>query len=249
MIEYKKIIVNNVQISYCYTHNNNRRLVIMLHGFGSNKDEKGNYGVLSERLLENGFDSLRFDYPGHGESLGNSEDLTIDYGIQIIEELLKLYNYDEINFVGASYGGGLAAIYSWNHFVNKMVLWSPLLDSYHNVIEPENHFCKEFLGNEALEQINKNGYATFGVDGVRFNMNVFDDAKKYPCAIKEKMNVKGILLLHGKKDLLVPYSQSLRVANINDSIELLLLEDGTHCFYDDSIDEVINKTVKYLKGE
>ena len=249
MIEYKKIIVNDVNISYCYTHNRNRSLVMMLHGFGSNMDEKGNYVKLSELLLANGFDSIRFDYPGHGKSSGGSEDMTIDFGIKIIEELLKIYNYEEINIVGTSYGGGLAAIYSWNHPVNKIVLWSPLLDSYHNVIEPENHFCKEFLGNEALEQIKKNGYAIFGIDGVKFNMNVFNDARKYPCAIKEKMNVNGILLLHGKNDLLVPYSQSLRVMNINNCIDLMLIEDGTHCFYDDTIDDVIKMTLKYLKGE
>lgn len=250
MEEYNYLLVDGIKISYCYTHYDaNNKLVFLLHGFGSDMDERGNYKELASKLLECKMDSIRFDYPGHGESTGNSEDFTIINGIHIIEALLKIYPYDDLSFVGTSYGGGLAAIYSWRHGVNRMVLWSPLLDSYHNVIEPENHFCKEFLGDEALKSIKERGYAIFGVNGKKINMNVFNDAMKYPCAIKEDMNVNKILILHGDKDLLVPYNQSARVSLLNNKISLELISGGSHCFYDETITEVINKTINFLRGD
>ena len=69
-----------------------------------------------------------------------------------------------------------------------MVLWSPLIDYENNIMHPQNHFCREFLGEEAIKQIRENGYAIFGVDGVKFNMNIFHDAKK----ISPQRNIKAL---------------------------------------------------------
>ena len=49
MINKKKIKIGKYNISYIYNfplNNDYETLVIMIHGFGSDKDEKGNYVLL-----------------------------------------------------------------------------------------------------------------------------------------------------------------------------------------------------------
>lgn len=249
MTNDKYIDINGDKISYSITYNKkkkNKVVAVMLHGFGMDKDEKGNYIRLADRLLEHDIDSIRIDLLGHGNSSGSTLDLTIDKGLEEIEAILSLYCYQEVYMVGTSYGGGLAVIYASFKIVNKIVLWSPLLDYYNNIIKPQNHFCREFLGEEALKNIKAYGYSCFGPDGVKFNNNIFKDANKYsPPLLLEKIK-SDIKIFHGDRDIIIPYKQSLDMLNYNNDIDISIIEGATHCFYDDSIDNVIEETVKFL---
>lgn len=245
MIIKSKIKIDGKYISYIYTHENNDQLAILLHGFGSDMHEQGNFDILSKKLLEKNIDSLRFDYLGHGNSEGHTEDLTINIAIKETLTLLKKYSHKKINLVGVSYGGGLASLLTEYIQIEKIVLWSPLIDAKNNILKPQNHFCKDFLGEEALKQIKEKGYAIFGNTNVKFNMNTFNDAKKYD-AKKVLQQFKGkVKIFHGTYDLVVPYKQSVELKSKNIDVELI--ERATHCFYDNSNKKVIEKTVEFLK--
>ena len=243
----KKVNILNNNISYIYekSQSNNGNLVILLHGFGVDKHEKGNFDVLSKKLLENNFNVLRFDFLGHGHSNGNTEDLTIEIAIKEIEYFIKKISFNHIYMVGVSYGGGISVIFSEKHNVEKLVLWSPLIDYENNIIHPQNHFCKDFLGDEALKQIKEKGFANFGFSEAKINMNLFNDAKKYsPSTIVKKLNIP-IKIFHGKKDIIIPYEQSKNLDN-NKNISCELVENGIHCFYDETSNYVISKTINFL---
>lgn len=244
-MEYKIKIEENT-ISYIRKSNNNNKVAFLIHGFSSDKNEKGNFIKLSDELLTNGIDSIAVDLIGHGDSSGNSEDLTFSKGIKIIETILTLYDYEKIYFVGSSYGGTLSLLYLENHNIDKIVLWSPLLDLENNILKPSNHFTWEFLGEEALKNIEKDGYSIFGINGKKINMNIFDDAKKYnPISIIEKSNIP-IKIIHGTKDIIIPLKQSIKISEDNPKINLTIIEQGTHCFYDESIVKVIKETIEFL---
>ena len=100
MIIKSKIKINSNYISYIYTHENNSHLALLLHGFGSDMHEKGNFDTLSEKLLQNDIDSLRFDYLGHGESDGHTEDLTMEIAINEALTLLKKYPHAAVLVTG-----------------------------------------------------------------------------------------------------------------------------------------------------
>ncbi len=244
MIVRGTITVHKKKIAYTYVHENYDTLVLLLHGFGSDQEEKGNFDELSKQLLEHGIDSLRFDYLGHGKSEGNTEDVTISSVLQEAKMLLQKYPHKMIDVVGVSYGGGVATILANEINIERMVLWSPLIDYENNIMHPQNHFCREFLGEEAIKQIRENGYAIFGVDGVKFNMNLFHDAKKYhPKEILSHYH-KPVKIIHGTRDIIVPYQQSLQLQS-ND-IEVQLIEGASHCFYDEFHQTVIQQTIEFL---
>lgn len=245
MIIKSFINLKGKKIYYEYRHENNDYLVLLLHGFGSDMHERGNFDSLCSKLLESNIDTIRFDYLGHGKSSGHTEDLKMAFAMEEALTLLKKYPHKKIGIVGASYGGGLAVMLTTCVKVDKLVLWSPLIDARNNVINPQNHFCKDFLGAEALKQIKEKGYATFGTTGVRFNMNVFDDALRYD-AKKVLRNYKNpVKIFHGTYDLVVPYKQSVELMSKN--VEVKIIEKATHCFYDEFSKYVIDETVKFLK--
>lgn len=57
---------------------NNDKIIIMCHGIRGNKEEKGAFIELENRLAINGFNSFRFDFRGHGESRGKDLEVTIE---------------------------------------------------------------------------------------------------------------------------------------------------------------------------
>ena len=73
-------------------------IVVLCHGIRGNKEEWGVFTSLSEKLLENGYSSFRFDFNGHGESEGKDLDMTITKEINDLEctiEMLKQRGYKE----------------------------------------------------------------------------------------------------------------------------------------------------------
>lgn len=253
MENFKEIIVNGYNISYIYTFNAtkpNKKLALLIHGFGSDKSEKSNFEILAKELLKHNIDSIRFDLIGHGSSSGDTTELTINKGLNIIDKLLKNYSHPTKYLIGASYGGTLAVLYAEKaspNYIDKIILWSPLLDLTNNILCPQNHFCKDFLGLEALNNIKKDGYSQFGINGPKFNMNLYDDALKYSPEISIK-NIKcKIKIFHGDKDIIVPLKQSQNIVK-NSNIGFSIIKNGTHCFYNDesNIQNVIYETIKFL---
>lgn len=244
MIVRANITVHQKNIAYTYVHENNDTLALLLHGFGMNQEENGNFEKLAQQLLKHGIDSLRFDYLGHGKSEGKTEDLTIAEALHEAEILLDKYPHKVVDLVGVSYGGSIAILLTEERPISRIVLWSPLIDYENNIMRPQNHFCREFLGSEAKKQIQQKGYAIFGVDGVKFNMNLFHDAEQYHPKKVLRNYHKPVKIFHGTRDIIVPYQQSLQFQANN--INVQIIDGASHCFYDEYNEEVIDKTVSFL---
>src|SRR3972149_4115310 len=87
--------------------NNKDWILIMAHGFSSNKNTK-NFVKLSEMLRTKGISSFRFDFWGHGESDGKFENITISEAVDDILNAIKFVKelgYKNIGLLGSSFGG------------------------------------------------------------------------------------------------------------------------------------------------
>lgn len=119
-------------------------IVLMLHGFASDKNEVGNlFELLSNKLAEKNIASLRIDFFGWGESKGDSfnssinthlEDVSISYNY-----ILELDNIDKNNIalLGFSLGGGISLIFASenNEKIKTLALWSSVYDFKNNFLE------------------------------------------------------------------------------------------------------------------
>jgi alpha-beta hydrolase superfamily lysophospholipase len=105
--------------------------VLVLHGY---TDHVGLYNYLIKRLLDEGFNVLAFDLPGHGLSSGEPAAIGSfqDYQAVLKEFLEKIPQHlrDNLSVVAQSTGGSIVADYLMNNSeqaFKKVVLLSPLV--------------------------------------------------------------------------------------------------------------------------
>ncbi len=88
------------------------RLVVLCHGFLSNKNSNTNR-ALTPRLIERGIATFRFDFLGQGESQGRFEEITVTAALdqgRAAMELVSSMGYRRLGLVGSSFGGLIATL-------------------------------------------------------------------------------------------------------------------------------------------
>ncbi len=206
-------------------------MVVMLHGTGSSKDEAGDaYKMLAPMLAEAGIGSIRFDFPGCGDS---TADYVIYSNTEAISDVAAVMGYlagtnvvdmDRVGILGWSQGGtdALLAASVLDEF-KSVATWAGALD----------------IGSMATEQMRKDakeqGYAVF-VFGFRPDAHLglkwieeadSMDVLEYASKIKAP-----IASIHGTLDDTVPFSDSEKVQAVaqNPKSELLPIEGTDHLY-------------------
>ena len=131
--------------------------VVMLHGFGSSRDEVGGLFVQqAASLAAEGVVSLRIDFRGYGESAGDMADTTFE---GMLEDVVTARTYlegvegvaaDRIGVVGYSFGAAIAMLEPEQF--KSVVVWGQMGD-----LQAEFH---EFLGQEFYDKAKAEGVAS-----------------------------------------------------------------------------------------
>jgi len=106
--------------------------VILLHGFGGDKDFEGGgdlYPSLARLLCSEGYSVLRFDCRGSGESDGNFEDMTLSSEVSDLKRsiaFLKERDITKITVLGSSLGGCVTLL-AYEDNMDCIVLWYPVI--------------------------------------------------------------------------------------------------------------------------
>lgn len=107
-------------------------LVLMGHGFCSNREENGTFGMLAEKLADAGIASIRCDFAGCGQSKESHEFNNLEHNMDDLDtclEYMKEYlDIDEyrVGVVGYSMGGKVALHYTKRHpEIGVLALWAP----------------------------------------------------------------------------------------------------------------------------
>ena len=125
------------------------KVIIMCHGYSSDKSMEGRTASLAKKLTASGFDCFAFDFSGCGESEDDSLSLTKE-----IEDLtsavnfVKSLNYKKIAFYGHSLGA-LICLMAYSPKIVTMVLSGPLTDTI--IQEVKKHYPEEQI-NELMEK-------------------------------------------------------------------------------------------------
>ena len=182
--------------------------VVLVHGITVDKDEDGFYVEIARRLCSIGVPSLRCDLRGHGRSEGTYEDVTLLSVVNDIasacETALSKTATDTLHLIAASFGGGLAAMYTANApEVASLILLNPLLDYKRRMLDPKPFWNGKQLTEEGAAQLKTIGWLPHG----QFRMG--------RCLINELLQLKPyeamkaidcpVLVIHGTKDGVVPF--------------------------------------------
>lgn len=77
--------------------------VFFAHGFGSNKG--GSYLDRCEKIQEQGWNSVRFDFRGNGESGGDFSDQNLSSKIEDLRKVVEYFEPEKFVLFGSSFGG------------------------------------------------------------------------------------------------------------------------------------------------
>ena len=119
----KQVQIDNLQINYYEGGPADAETIVMIHGFGANRD---NWLRFARHFTER-YHVIALDLPGFGES--SKADANYDVGSQTerLQAFLKALNIEKAHLIGNSMGGHIAALYAARH--TEQVLTLALLDN------------------------------------------------------------------------------------------------------------------------
>lgn len=207
-------------------NNNKEEIVIIVHGYSSNKN---GYSAkqIAEELIKRNMNSFRIDLDGCGESEGEFENQTITSTVDDISsaiELMKKRGYKKIDLFGSSAGGSSVMATALKHpEINRIGLKAPVSDY------PSQRLRK--YGQKYLDEWKEKGYAFYESGNgrkLKVNYSFFEDSKKYVMYDKAKDIKCPVLIIHGTEDKTVLVEESRKIVKEFPNGKLIELEGADH---------------------
>lgn len=178
--------------------------VVMLHGFGSSRDEVGGlFAMQAADLAAKGIASLRIDFRGYGESEGELADTTLEGLIADAATartfLAGVEGVDgaRIGVIGYSFGAAVAMLESDDF--KTVVVWGQMGD-----LQTEFH---EFLGQEFYDRAAADGVASvdLGWRTISLKQSFFESLARHDLADRFAGYAGPFLTIAGAADPAVNY--------------------------------------------
>jgi pimeloyl-ACP methyl ester carboxylesterase len=225
--------------------------IIFCHGITADKDgESGKFLLMAEKLCKEGFEVLRFDFRGHGESGMKSENMTI-MGELLDLEASALHiakRFKKVGILAASFGAEAAILFAIKNpnFLKTLALWNPVLDYEQTFLNSQLPWGKSIFGSSWILSLKENGYLEIPGKDFRLGKDLirefsvikpFEDIMKLDCPV---------LTFHGTNDTKVPFWISEKFGKPNDKSMFIPIESD-HGF-GNLIDCVYEKTINWIKN-
>lgn len=228
-------------------------VVLMLHGFGSSRDEVHRmFARTAAALADEGIASLRIDFRGSGDSAGKFQDTTIDTQLADTERALdwlrgqKDIDPARIGLLGFSLGGAIAILTAGRHpyDIQSLVVWSTVGDLRADFLS--------LLGAETFERARQKGHAThdLGWREVTLGRAFFESLDDHDIATTLVQYNGPFLAIAGTEDPLARHARPL--AESVDGMTVMV-RDADHVFHSSNpratpVDTVIQTTTVRFTG-
>lgn len=205
-----------------------RPLVLLLHGYGGNhQGAYYSYVDLAERLSKKGFNVLRFDFRGSGNSDGDFADQRLSTMVEDVESAVSFindsgYRTADIHIVGHSKGGTVAIMYAAENtsLVSSITLWATVAD-YRKMWEGYEEERKELEEKETHVSM-----------GFEVPVEVFFESESHDLERLIADVEAPALFIHGTEDKSVPFEHSeILYDAVNEPKKFVSIDGANHIFY------------------
>lgn len=208
---------------------------VCCHGLKS--DKAGSYERRCNRALEAGYNAVRFDFRGCGDSDGAFVDSTLSARLADLEAVLEYFDPDSCVLFGSSFGGTVA-FHAARTFaasrVEAVVTRAPV--TYTRALE------------NYQAAIARDGEVVFE-DGDRLDERFSSDLERYDFADVARDLEVPVVLVHGLEDESVPVSDSRDAARAIDGDVLLQTLSGEgHLFSPAAERQLLAVTFAWLEA-
>ena len=232
-----------------------KETIVFCHGItgcrkGRTKDDNY-FQVLANRLCENNYRVVLFDFSGHGDSEGEDYNVTLSKSTSELDCILKkvIKKNDVVNFLVFSYGAAVLANYLENNNdvnINKIVMYSPCLFPLESCfLNKDSIFGKDIVEAYENGSLVEKGYALVGAKNFKFSKDMLDECKFLNLSFYENNNEK-ILCLSGKNDVILntKFNDDFCIKNNIRNIYLL----ASHSLFED-VEKAFELTIDHFIKE
>ena len=211
----------------------NKSCVIMCHGLKTDREEYGDFTKLSEILVNNGYDTFRFDFRAHGKSDGKDIEMTMEGLKKDLEANLWLVQnegYSQMIVLGASFGASVLSLINYAYFpqVKKLIVYSGSIDNNNGnpkgSLGIQNYESALVEGSVNIKSKTTDKVMTLSRTFMRETRNLKPEEK-----IKE-INIP-ILFLQGTEDQTTPYKINKNIAEQCKEAYFVAIEGASHGFH------------------
>ncbi|MFR8143698.1 MAG: alpha/beta hydrolase [Clostridia bacterium] len=211
----------------------NKSCVIMCHGLKTDREEYGDFTKLSEILVNNGYDTFRFDFRAHGKSDGKDIEMTMEGLKKDLEATLWLVQnegYSQMIVLGASFGASVLSLINYAYFpqVKKLIVYSGSIDNNNGnpkgSLGIQNYESALVEGSVNIKSKTTDKVMTLSRTFMRETRNLKPEEK-----IKE-INIP-ILFLQGTEDQTTPYKINKNIAEQCKEAYFVAIEGASHGFH------------------
>lgn len=188
--------------------------IFFCHGFGSNKE--GSYEERCKRAVEEGFNAVRFDFRGNGESDGEFIDQTLSSKIKDLKSVVEYFEPSNFALFGSSFGGK-TVIHSLDDLnAEAAVLRAPVLlndtmEKYENVVSETGSFTHH--GEKTID------------------MKFVEDFQAYSFEEASDNISCPVFIFHGGTDTTVHFEKTADASKkMNNHLEIVKFQGENHSF-------------------
>jgi hypothetical protein len=223
----------------------------MVHGFGSDKNEVGNfYKRLAEKLADNGIASIRFDFPGSGDHELGFEATDIN---RMINDTFTVLNWFEaqdiidankIGLLGFSLGGVVGSYVAGNDSrIKALALWSTPGNMAVAQADLYQSVYPETLNNEYVE-------VDLGWRKINLTKEYFESLYSVFPLFEITKYYNPLLVIAGENDGLQPkYARQFAVRAGSFDVRLVIIPEGDHIYQVLTDDQTMAEGVIDLTNE
>lgn len=226
---------------------NSKSIIIMCHGFMSDKYSKGRFEKLGLAFNNCGFDALAFDFSGCGES--DNDSLTIEKEVDDLKAAIsyvKSKEYEKIALYGYSLGS-LICLEGYITKIETMVLSGALTGSM-------KYNWNEFFTEEQMRELEEKGLITEYISGgIREKIIIDKKVLEGFELINQEELLEGVkcpvLIIHGDGDEeeILAYERSKVAINMLSTDSRIEVINGANHSFLDHFDQVIKLSTDWFK--
>lgn len=237
---------------YSTASNNNVKnpIVILCHGFSGDHNEWGRFTRLAEELTKNNIDVLLFDFTGSGKNVREPILLSKwQQDLKIVYDWVKNQGYTAIGCLGLSLGG-LTLLTTPLESLKVIVFWAPAFYLKKAMKKWQIFFAKIaglLFPNKIIKQGNSQDPS---LEPVLINSHFIKEIHSVKSNNYLKNLTLPVLLVQGTADNQVKAELNFEAMNFmpKDSNHVLYkVEDATHDFSGQHLEEFIKVTVEWFK--
>ena len=202
-------------------------VILLLHGFCGDKDEKGLFSQCAEHFSRYGLNTLRFDVSGTGESAGDFKQSSIRKQASDLNSAINYakerYPHSPIGMVGFSLGATVA-LYSMNPNIKAYSFWSP-------AFFPAKDMFPRYDTLDNRVQLEQKGF--INKDGHEVGKELLNDLEQFRSEKLLTCLASPVLIVHGTQDPRIPYASSVNAAKLlGCEHEVILIQGANHSYKD-----------------